>query len=317
VWDARTGKELKGEPIPRTIANNQISPDGRLFAHRQGSLVDLVLLQPDEEVLSYRRLHTKPNLWRYREGYQAARVTNNEFAVRFYFNLLPLPEQEIINAEAAADTEIAAGRTEEALRHLVKVSIARAEDTLLAGRVANLQAWFGHSREFDDSCGRALESAKSTFVPSKWGELARTCCLCPTSDTTRLEAVLALARKVGEHRNQDSFYKLTLGMAEYRSGHFAEADAALMAAANDLKNILSIGCTADFYLAMNMFRLGKVNEARKLATEAAAKMKPLPKYEKNPLAGDATSDDLTLWLAYKEAKALIHFDAVPAAATNK
>ena len=40
-------------------------------------------------------------------------------------------------------------------------------------------------------------------------------------------------------------------------------------------------------------------------------MKPLPKDEKNPLAGDAYYDDLILWLANKEAKALIKFDAAP------
>jgi hypothetical protein len=40
-------------------------------------------------------------------------------------------------------------------------------------------------------------------------------------------------------------------------------------------------------------------------------MKPLPKQEKNPLAGGASPDDLMLWLAYKEAKALIQFDAAP------
>jgi len=45
-------------------------------------------------------------------------------------------------------------------------------------------------------------------------------------------------------------------------------------------------------------------------------MKPLPKDESNPLAGGATSDDLFLWLAYKEARALIRFDA-PAAALNE
>ena len=65
---------------------------------------------------------------------------------------------------------------------------------------------------------------------------------------------------------------------------------------------------------MSLFRQGKENEARKLATEAAAKMKPLPKDDKNPLADGATADDLTLWLAYKEAKALIGFDAAPAPA---
>ena len=38
-------------------------------------------------------------------------------------------------------------------------------------------------------------------------------------------------------------------------------------------------------------------------------MKPLPKDEKNPLAGNANHDDLILWLAYREARALIGFDA--------
>jgi hypothetical protein len=63
----------------------------------------------------------------------------------------------------------------------------------------------------------------------------------------------------------------------------------------------------------SLSRQGKSDEARKLAIEAAAQMKPLPKDEQNPLASDAYWDDLILWLAYKEAKDLIKFDAAPAA----
>jgi hypothetical protein len=44
---------------------------------------------------------------------------------------------------------------------------------------------------------------------------------------------------------------------------------------------------------------------------AAATMKPLPRDENNPLAADTDHDDLILWLAYKEAKAMIKFEAVP------
>ena len=62
---------------------------------------------------------------------------------------------------------------------------------------------------------------------------------------------------------------------------------------------------------MSLFRQGKRDEARKIAIEAAAKMKPLPKDDNNPLTGDASLDDLFVWLAYKEAKALIQFDAAP------
>jgi hypothetical protein len=104
-----------------------------------------------------------------------------------------------------------------------------------------------------------------------------------------------------------------LGMAEYRSGRFAEADARLLAAGNGSITNPSMVLTAVFYRAMSLFRQGKENEARQLATEAAAKMKPLPRDEENPLAGIYDADDLILWLAYKEARAMIKFDAAPAA----
>jgi hypothetical protein len=105
---------------------------------------------------------------------------------------------------------------------------------------------------------------------------------------------------------------LALGMAEYRSGNDVAADEALLAAAKaGPNNPYSTGIAA-FYRAMNLFRQGKPDEARKLAIAAAAQMKPLPKDEHNPLPNNAYPwDDLILWLAYKEAKALIQFDAAP------
>ena len=65
---------------------------------------------------------------------------------------------------------------------------------------------------------------------------------------------------------------------------------------------------AAFYRAMSLFRQGKEAEARLLALAAVATMKPLPKDEQNPLAGEANHDDLILWLAYKEAKGMMKFD---------
>src|SRR5262249_42803636 len=91
-----------------------------------------------------------------------------------------------------------AGHTPDALVYLVMVSVARADDTSLALRVAELQAWFGLDQELADTCGRAVESARGTFDPLKWGQLARICCLRPTVDTTGREAALALARKAVE-----------------------------------------------------------------------------------------------------------------------
>jgi hypothetical protein len=67
--------------------------------------------------------------------------------------------------------------------------------------------------------------------------------------------------------------------------------------------------TSAFYRALSLFRQGKPDEARQLATQAATKMKPLPKDAKNPLASYGhRDDDFILWLAYREAKDAIKFD---------
>ena len=82
---------------------------------------------------------------------------------------------------------------------------------------------------------------------------------------------------------------------------------------NDPGKNNTVSSTSAFYRAMGLFRQGQTDLARKLATEAAAKMKPLPVDEQKPFLGGAGHDDLIMWLAYKEAKAMIQFDATPAA----
>jgi hypothetical protein len=62
--------------------------------------------------------------------------------------------------------------------------------------------------------------------------------------------------------------------------------------------------TANFYRAMSLYRQGQEAEARQLFNETEAKMKPLPAATRWPVsAGD--HNDLILWLAYKEARALL------------
>ena len=95
MWDARTGEELKDEPIPPAPQPVPISPGGRFFAHAVGSRVELIRLQPDAEEMAYRLLQAQPNLVRYREGYDAARAAKDDFASRFYLNLLPPPERTV------------------------------------------------------------------------------------------------------------------------------------------------------------------------------------------------------------------------------
>ena len=104
---------------------------------------------------------------------------------------------------------------------------------------------------------------------------------------------------------------MALGMAEYRSGNYLAADEALTTA---VKTASTTGPyrsytegTASFYRAMSLFRQGNQSEAREVFNGAEAKMKPLPADEKNPLVdGKSDHEDLILWLACKEARALLN-----------
>jgi hypothetical protein len=110
---------------------------------------------------------------------------------------------------------------------------------------------------------------------------------------------------LGKNHNWLPWFEMALGMAEYRSGHFAEADAALIDAASGGKDNPRVVGTSAFYRAMSLFRQGKEEEALQLFIGATSKMKPLPKDETNPLTDRARHDDLIIWMAYKEARALI------------
>ena len=172
------------------------------------------------------------------------------------------------------------------------------------------QAWFGQAKELAAMLEPVRAFAKETKQAKTAQRVARACSILPSTSKAELDAALALAHKGvelddGHHRK---WTLLALGMAEYRSGHYAAADEALLAAAKAGPNNPWVPGIAAFYRAMSLSRQGKSDEARQLALGAAATMKPLPKDEQHPLADNATHDDLILWLAYKEAKALIHFD---------
>src|SRR5205814_1252354 len=127
---------------------------------------------------------------------------------------------------------------------------------------------------------------------------------------------LTLARRAVElGQEKEAFLPyafMALGMAEYRGGHYPAADEALTTAAKTASATgptrrHHVEGTAAFYRAMSLFKQGKQAEARALFTAAEAKMKPLPADEKNPLAdGKSDHDDLILWLACKEARALLN-----------
>jgi len=203
------------------------------------------------------------------------------------------------------------GRVKEAFPLLETAVAADPKDLFLASQLAALQAWFGRDKELAATLERMRAVAKDTKDAGTAERAARACCILPSASKAELEAALALARK-GVELDKGSQWRewrlLSLGMAEYRGGHYAAADEVLVAAEKAGPNNRRVTGIAAFYRAMSLFRQGKEEEARQLALAAAAKMKPLPKDERHPLADNATHDDLILWLAYKEANAMMHFD---------
>jgi tetratricopeptide (TPR) repeat protein len=216
------------------------------------------------------------------------------------------------------------GRTREALPLLAAHSSANPKDTWPALRVAVLQAWFGEDKELATTRQRILAFAEGTIVAGTAERAAKVCSMRPITDRAEREAALMLARRAVELGKTDpwvAWFQMTLGMAEYRNGNFAAADQALLAAATLANGTLCITTTSAFYRAMSLFKQGKQDEARTLMATARTTMKSLPDDDENPLprAKNAETDpenDLIVWMAYKEAKALIGFDVKPAPAAK-
>jgi hypothetical protein len=230
-----------------------------------------------------------------------------------------LPADKLLVTKLAAFSQ-AAGRTRESVLFLAKASADDPKDTLLSVKVAALQAWFGQDKALAATRQRILAFAKATSDAGVAEHAAKACSIRPSTDKPDLDAALALGRQ-GVELEQGGEWRpwrlLALGMAEYRSGNDAAAEKALLAAAEAVENTPErapyVRGISAFYRAMSLFRQGKRDEARKLAMAAAATMKPLPADEQNPLPNTtAPWDDLILWLASKEAKAIIPFEAPPA-----
>ena len=203
-----------------------------------------------------------------------------------------------------------AGKLDLALPLLAKQSSLNPKDTSLTMKVSALEAWFHRDEEFAANAERALRFAKGSKDPTVGERTAKVCCLYPSKDKARLAAALELARFAVERgKNHDGLpdFQMALGMAEYRNGNFPAAETALLAAGKGQEKHPHLGCTSGYYRAMSQFRQGKNAEARKLALATVPNMKPLPENEQNPLANNANADDLIVWLAYKEAQALIGF----------
>ncbi|HAB19257.1 MAG TPA: hypothetical protein DCE44_22870 [Verrucomicrobiales bacterium] len=234
------------------------------------------------------------------------------------------------------------GSTEalEAYRQALELYFATATDaSICALKVAALQVWFGNISDYATTCQWMLQRADRADQPDIANRVAKLISLRPTADRQSAAAALVLARRAVElGRNNPSLpeLQLSLSMAEYRSCNYVDADRIAAAALSGPPDKfmeemarqgvrsklmermhrsltppidLHVSGTGGFYRAMSLFQQGQTMKAREVFAEAEAKMKPLPADEKNPLADEATPDDLILWLAYKEAKAMLNSEA--------
>jgi tetratricopeptide (TPR) repeat protein len=279
----------------------------RCHVYMRGVLVEMG--KPEEAVESYRKeLAIREKL---ADANPANTFLQNDLAGRYDDIVLTLarmgkPEEALKYLEESLQRMKARHGSD----HPVTLAAPRGVALVYLG-IAAQQAWLGQEQEWAATCARGLSLAEDTKDDMVAERVAKMCCLRPSNDKRR-RAALLLARRAVELGKGDRvflpYFQLTLGMAEYRSGNFYEADVALLAAMESRKDNPHIAGTSAFYRALSLLRQGKPDEARQLATQAAAKMKPLPKDAKNPLAGGGYPDDPILWMAYKEAKDAIKFD---------
>jgi eukaryotic-like serine/threonine-protein kinase len=232
----------------------------------------------------------------------------------------PIPISRLTPRERRLKGEalIAEGRTLDAIPYLASAWEANPRDDLLLLRVAALQAWFHQDAELAATCQKAREFARGTGDPGIADAAAKSSSLRPPDDPAYRAATLAFARladELGKGTGNAGWLRMGLGIAEYRSGDDAGAVETLRALIGDGSSKISV--TSAFYLAMSLSRQGQDAEARRVATEAISRMKPLPRDENNPLAGGANHDDLILWMAYKEATALLKLDAGAASPSGR
>lgn len=217
--------------------------------------------------------------------------------------------------EGLAESYTDASRIVDALPLFAAAAAGNPQDTGRALKVAALMVWFGRNIDHETVARRLLDSCRDATAPDDLERVAKINCLRPISNAARAEAALGFARKAaalgGENPAFVPWAQLTLGMAEYRSGHFADAITALKLAEQESPATQSksyealIADTSGFFRAMSLLRHGRHEESRVLFAELQSRMKPLPADKTNPLAGGANADNIILWLAHNEAKSLL------------
>jgi tetratricopeptide (TPR) repeat protein len=219
-----------------------------------------------------------------------------------------------------ARSYLAAGQCDQAVSLLTNAA-GKSGNSLVDLQLAACQAWYGKDADYTATCQRFLEWAKDTTKPKVAQRASEAASIRPQADPQMRDAALLLVKRAVELGQRDNSPQLpesqmVLGMAEYRSGHYPQAEQALVAVAKtassqDKDTRARIEGVACLYRAMSLFRQGKETDAQALFSATEATMKPLPADEQKLTFSEASQDNFILWLAYKEARALLTHSVSP------
>jgi tetratricopeptide (TPR) repeat protein len=186
-----------------------------------------------------------------------------------------------------------------------------AEGVFLAAiKISVLQVWFGREAEHGTLCGRMIEWAVAQPGRAPKVHATAVANLRPLTDPQIHSRALSFARQILNDAPTNatlSAHQLRLGVAAYRLGHDSEADRWLIASQQGdpgSAHPKARTCTSQFFRAMILFRQGQPDLALRLFTECEAKMPPLPEAVEWALTEGTGRDDVMVWLAFKEARAL-------------
>ena len=207
-----------------------------------------------------------------------------------------------------ANSYCAAGHTQEALLVLEKASQTYPRDMETSLTLAAWQMWFGQTNDYEATRQRIIQFSKNNDDSTIAVNASKACCLAPCADSSLQTQVLNIAQLgVNRCNNKSSlpFDQLSLGMAQYRNGRYADAEQTLAAAEHAGGNYQDILSTARLFLAMCLFQEGRPADARQLFVQT--QMTPLPDDRNKPLVDGtvAPHDVIISWLAYKEADSLL------------
>jgi tetratricopeptide (TPR) repeat protein len=186
-----------------------------------------------------------------------------------------------------------------------------AADTDTSLTLATWQTWFGQDTDYEATRHRLVHQAEGSTEAGTAERAAKAACLRPSADTALLANALRLAQRGVELDKKTEllpWYQLSLGMAQYRNGQYAAAEQTLAIAERAFAQQHEMLGITRLFRAMNLARQNQMEDARKLFTQAAAEMPPLPQDEGKPLVdGKGVSHDVLIcWMAYNEARAVLN-----------